>query len=76
MQPNRQNGKAVSDEEAMLATLLKTGNPTICYQGANAGTYLSKKSPRATFGTCKSRFDVTKMGSMNQSMWIKGLKYF
>lgn len=33
----------------------------------------TKKSPRAIIGSSKSRFDVTKMTSINSSLWSKGL---
>lgn len=35
-----------------------------------------KRGAKAVIGTSKNRFDVTKMQSINQNMWKKGLIYY
>jgi len=35
-----------------------------------------KRGAKAVIGTSKNRFDVTKMQSINQTMWKKGLIYY
>lgn len=48
----------------------------ICHQDAQQEIRIRKiTSPKATIGQSKNKFDVTKMQSINQYMWKKGLIY-
>lgn len=52
------------------------GKPSICYSDqAQQVRLLKQKSPTATIGQFKDRFDPALMGQLNGNEWAKGLKY-
>lgn len=67
---------AASTEAMQMAYVLAQGKPSICYQDSSQHVrVLQSKSPKATIGNFKDRFDPALMGALNAKDWQKGLKY-
>lgn len=65
-----------SIEAVKMTNALNNGKPSICYEDQGQQVrVLKQKSPVATIGNFKDRFDVTKMGGLNKNEWSKGLKF-
>lgn len=70
------HGGPASTEAVQMSYVLNNGKPSICYQKSDQLIkVLKKKSPTATIGGFKDRFNPAKMGSLNANEWRKGLKY-
>ena len=65
-----------SVEAKQMSFVHNKGQPTICYSNSYQQLrQLKHRSPTATIGQFRDRFDPAMMGSLYSKDWKKGLKY-